>query len=85
MVDNRVLALNEINTERNNQEAKWGEQHHEEVTWYVILGEEFGEIGKAINEKRLEKGTAKEIKKEIIQTAAVCVAWLENIIEREGI
>ncbi len=39
-----------------------------------VLMEEVGEVAKAINER--DKA---ELKKELIQTAAVCVAWLEAL------
>lgn len=40
-----------------------------------VLGEEFGEVCKAINEKM----AVEELKSELIQVAAVCVAWLESL------
>lgn len=70
--------LNKIKHERNRQDRKWGEQNHEDAFWYVILGEEFGEVGRAIFEKDIE-----EVKDELVQVAAVAVAHLEAI-ERRG-
>lgn len=50
---------------------------------YVVLGEEFGELGRAIlNMQGLAtdyKGSLDEVEKELIQIAAVSVAWLEFI------
>lgn len=40
-----------------------------------VLGEEFGEVSKAINEQQ----SIEELKSELIQVAAVCVAWLESL------
>lgn len=70
----RSVVLDEISEERDHQLRKWGEQTHDPAWWYVILGEEFGEAGREIfehNDKRLRE--------ELIQVAAVAVAWLEDI------
>lgn len=50
-----------------------GEQNHSDLKWFVILGEEIGEIAKSI----LEKPQVSKI--ELTQSAAVIVAWLEYI------
>lgn len=39
-----------------------------------ILAEEFGEVARAINE-----GDPENLKEELIQTAAVCLSWLEAL------
>jgi NTP pyrophosphatase (non-canonical NTP hydrolase) len=70
--ERRSHALDAIDIERNRQDYKWGEQNHPNLFWLSILAEEFGEIGKSINEKDFCN-----MKSEIVQTAAVCVAWLE--------
>ena len=48
---------------------------------YAVLGEEFGEVGRAILEKmRLANDTHhKDLRKELIQVAAVCVAWIQGL------
>lgn len=50
---------------------------------YAVLGEEFGDVGKEINEaahRSDRTGRRRErLKKELVQTAAVCVAWLESL------
>jgi len=43
-------ALNLISAERALQDVKWGQQNHNPMLWYAILGEEFGEVGKEICE-----------------------------------
>ena len=60
-----------IYEERNRQDIKWGEQHHTNLFWLGILIEEIGEIAKAI----LENG---DIFEELIQSIAVCIAWIED-------
>lgn len=62
-----------VNQERKAQDAKWGEQNHQPPFWYVILGEEVGEIAEAI----LEWGK-KDLETEIIQAAAVLKAMWES-------
>lgn len=64
----------DIEEERDRQRAKWGEQYHSFDHWYVILGEEFGEVGRAIFE-----GNTSNLREELIQVAAVCVAALEQL------
>lgn len=86
----------EIKKERERQDEKWGEQNHNILKWNAILTEEIGEIGKAINELfpakfNPEKFTLphknvyiSQLREELIQAAAVCVAWLECIERRCG-
>lgn len=78
----QIVIWEEIRIERDRQDKKWGVAHsrdHTHLYWLAILVEEVGEVGKAIWErasKRVE-GT-QSIKKELIQCAAVIVAWLED-------
>lgn len=65
-------ALDLIAIERQRQDNKWGVQDHDDDRWYAILAEEFGEIARGLNDNDPEN-----VEEEIIQTAAVCVAWLE--------
>lgn len=78
----RVLI--EVEDERYAQETMWGQQNHPVEDYYTILGEEFGEVGKAICEWRLQKiGTLRDIRKELIQVAAVAAAMVESL-DRNG-
>jgi len=71
--------LEEINKERERQDKKWGEQNHDMADWYTILGEEVGEVGKAICEHKLQKiYAAARIREELIQVAAVAVNMIES-------
>jgi len=81
-MDIRDIIYNQIITERFRQDKKWGIQNHSNFYWYAILGEEFGEVGRAIMENNKW-----DINKEITQVAAVCIAWLENLrdIKKSGI
>jgi len=81
----------EIAKERLRQDKKWGVQNHSNAMWLSILVEEVGEVSKEIadnwerkfyfdNTKDIEDRIKyhENLKKELIQVAAVCVAWLEN-------
>lgn len=68
-----ILTL--IEAERTKQEAKWGEQQHLHGTWTLILMEEIGEASEA-----MLKGRQTEAVFELVQAAAVIVAWLEDAL-----
>jgi hypothetical protein len=67
----------EITRERFIQDAKWGIQCHGDERWLTILLGEVGECAKAILE-----GSTPETRKELLQVAAVSIAWLECIYRR---
>jgi NTP pyrophosphatase (non-canonical NTP hydrolase) len=70
-------VLWEIVQERQRQDAKWGT--HRDLTdfqWLTVIVEEVGEIGRAILQNKHD-----DVHKEIVQVAAVAVAWLECIAE----
>lgn len=74
------LVLDDIVTERHLQDIKWGAPCLTNPDrWNTILVEEVGEVSNAINEKDWDN-----LKKELVQVAAVAVAWLESI-ERFGV
>ncbi len=71
----RMVALDDVDMERNRQDAKWGAQRHlHPDRWNTILVEEVGEVSNAINERDWSN-----LATELTQVAAVCVAWLEDI------
>jgi len=69
--------FDEIRAERRRQDAKWGEQNHDDHKWNTILCEEKGEVSKAILEHD-DPGVLKELS----HVAAVAVAWIEAIGRR---
>lgn len=71
--------LGDIITERLKQDAKFPEEENTDERWYAILGEEFGEIGRAI----LTEDRA-NLREELIQLAAVSVAWVEIMDEEDA-
>ncbi len=71
--------LQQIKAERQRQDEKWGEQNHHPSFWVSIMGEEFGEMCKSLNEYMSEHDANHfdDMKAEAIQVAAVAVAMLE--------
>ena len=76
---NRSQIFLDISEERIRQLRKWGIQSHGINSWLMILGEEFGEACKAGNEAYFRDNPLDSLRKELIQTAAVCVAIIEAI------
>lgn len=85
MKRHEVYAL--ISAERDRQNAKWKRQ---EEVWddhpgvkLAVLTEEIGEVAKALLEapnadpERDNEG----LRKELVQVGAVCVAWLQALLE----
>ena len=74
--------ISDVLAERKRQDKKWGEQNHDYFVWSTIIGEEYGEMCKAINEFSLDLtvGKEKEIYTEAIQTMATCMAMLEHML-----
>lgn len=87
------LVLNDVARERDAQDEQWGQQDHDGTIWATILGEEYGEACKAVLYNKYTPyattehdalGRAYEarvalLRKELIQVAAVAVAWVEAL------
>lgn len=71
-------AMQLILAERQRQDAKWGVQRHEPVTWMLIAIEEIGEVSQALLHRDRPGYLI-----ELVQTAAVLVAWLESELARD--
>ena len=73
--------LEAIARERARQDAKWGfPQRRTHAEWGIILGEEFGEALREANEIHFEREVDPDnLRAELIQTAAVCISWLEHL------
>lgn len=68
-------VLIDVHQERVAQDVKWGDQsQHPDVLWNTILTEEMGEAANAVLEHDLEG-----LREELIQIAAVAVAWAEAL------
>jgi NTP pyrophosphatase (non-canonical NTP hydrolase) len=83
----KEIIIDKILDERKSQDEKWGVQNHNSLKWLAILTEEVGEVAELCNkitpkvlcDKKLHKPLYENMEKEVIQCAAVCVAWLEFI------
>ena len=68
--------------ERKRQDDKWGDQiYNKHETWNIIGVEEVGEVAKAI----YDGDETPHLYAEIIQVAAVYVAWAESIQRLGGL
>jgi len=72
-----MSALDDIKREREYQNTKWGQQNHDDEWWLAILMEEVGEAAQGVLHNRF--GGQAEPRPEIVQIAAVALAWLECI------
>lgn len=86
---NTAPQLAAVMRERHRQLAKFGHQRHKNPgVWLAILGEEFGEVCQAAGPTMgLSTGKptdADDLYTELIQVAAVAVAWAEQIAEERG-
>jgi NTP pyrophosphatase (non-canonical NTP hydrolase) len=70
--------MHSIDQERKRQDEKWGEQNHDDLSWLGILMEEVGEVARNIIQKKPDL-----THEELVQLAAVAVAWLECVARRK--
>lgn len=75
------VVMHSIDQERKRQDTKWGEQNHSDEIWLAILMEEIGEVAKAMLAGQ-DAHDPDAIKQELVQVAAVSVAWLECMKRR---
>lgn len=87
MRDSDILVLEEVSTERMKQEEKWGHTNHCPADWLMILGEEVGEANKAGLEAKFhdltKKRNLRKLRKELVQVAAVSVAFVQSLDRNE--
>lgn len=65
--------------ERQRQIAKWGRQTHPDGDWSLILTEELGEASRS-----LLAGDHLAVVEELVQSAAVIMAWIEDKLDNGG-
>lgn len=97
ITNRRILpnVLNDINAERMRQHKLWGIQDHADYKWLAILTEEVGEVSKEALEKdfwinkssdeditHLIEAKEKLLRTELVQVAAVAIAFIEAIDRR---
>ena len=77
------IALADVQREREQQDQKWGEQHHAPAVWLAILVEEVGEVAKVVAETTAGDDTMAQrwpaYREELVQVAAVAVAAIEAL------
>lgn len=74
----RAKVVENILAERERQDSIWGDQRdNTDDAWALIALEELGEVAKDINDTKL--GSAYT---EIVQVAAVMMAWAESLRRR---
>ena len=76
-----VDIFQEVFDERRRQDMRWGIQNHRPMEWLGVLMEELGEVAKDTVENHWhpDAGSIANMREELIQVAAVAVAWIESI------
>lgn len=83
--EERAPIFHAIRMERRRQISKFGDQSSKpNIRWLGILSEEFGEAAKVVmqmddDQFSYANSDIEHLKKELVETATVCVAWLEKI------
>ena len=76
----RDLMLDHIRAERERRIAKYGDHRRDAGAWALILNEETGEVTRAALEcNRCVERDHQALYQELVQTAAVAVAWVEQV------
>lgn len=75
----KTSLMNELKSERERQNEKWGEPNHHAYKWLAILGEEYGEACKDILDVN-----PLNYRNELLQVAAVAIAAIESF-DRHGL
>jgi NTP pyrophosphatase (non-canonical NTP hydrolase) len=76
-------ALADVIEERFRQHKQWGDQsQHPDTTWLAILTEEVGECAQAALHNGFGGKARGTLREELVQVAAVAVAWIDAIDKR---
>lgn len=79
-IDENIIE--DVKREMDRQIAKWGVQMHKPVVWNLILGEEVGEVAKAVLEADFQGRlytTYDNYRKELVQVAAVAISAIRAL------
>lgn len=78
-ITTQSASVRRVLSERERQDAKWGEQNHDPFTWLAILEEEVGEFSQSALTARFggNEDIAAGLHLEAIQVAAVALAIVE--------
>ena len=75
-------VIERIRAERAEQDRRFGRQDHQDTYWLAILVEEVGEVAAELQAPGpFDADRIERLKKELVQCAAVSVAWLEALEE----
>ena len=77
MLRKELLTL--VAAERELQDERWGIQSHHDDTWRDILDEEVQEVLEYLGIDRGNVDRSTDMAKELIQVAAVALAWAEDL------
>lgn len=87
----RLDIYHEIDVERTRQDEKFGWIGSASLLpgdndWakYAVLGEEVGEVARALLERSFGNDTTEHLETELIQVAAVAIAWVEAARIKRG-
>jgi hypothetical protein len=69
--------------ERHRQDQVWGQQEHDDPLWLAILTEEVGEAAEGVLHEIF--GGHAVTRREVVQVAAVALAWIECIDRRAAL
>jgi len=90
--EHQVSTLVSVMIERDRQDAKFGWigtpcsilPGDDDWAKFAVLGEEVGEVARALIERSFGNDTTAHLEEELIQCAAVCVAWVEANREKRA-
>lgn len=75
----RLQKYNEIDVELSKAKEKHPNYPTDIFHQLAIMQEEAGEVTMAVLHLHYEKGSVAEVRKELVQTAAMCMRMLENL------
>lgn len=79
ITDNEEVIINQIMRELGRAEIKFPQWPEDIIHADAIINEEKGELTRAVIQYSYEIGDLEEIRKEAIQTAAMCIRFLKRI------
>lgn len=81
-LNNLSRAYTSVGNERVRQDMKWGVQDHDDFTWLAVLTEEVGESAQCALHDNFGGHHSGELRAEVVQVAAVAIAWIEALDRR---
>ena len=88
-MSSRERVLDHIRAERERQVAQYGDVRHDDALWRLVLTGEVGEAAQTALRNYLDEHPRmaedhQALYDELIQVAAVVVAWAETVYRRMG-